>query len=737
MRVDELLKRCTVKLLVPEVRMVGTGFFVAPGLILTCYHVVKDAATATVAYADSLDYATATVEQTFPESDIALLSLDPPDEDLPCVLLGTDEPEATTQVSAFGYPDRFNEDGTPWQGIPLLLTVEGTTGDRPPFLQLTLGNVLPGMSGAPILDRATGRVCAMVKFTRDEDPLLGGGGILASTVADCLPEVVAAQAEYHRRDRRWSEARPLQPIVENLPKNKSQTFRGRESELARLQRQMAETGTVAITSILGMGGVGKTELALQYADRYRDSYPGGICWLPVRDANPSVELLRYSQGHLGLTLPEEQDLPQQLAHCWRHWPGEDEVLLVYDDVTDYRKIEAVLPPRQSRRFRTLLTTRQRNLATTVQDFPLETLKPEAALELLTALTGAERVSAEADTARALCDYVGYLPLGLELLGNFLKEKPDLTLARLLERLQKNRVKAKAFKAAHPGMTAKLGIVDAFDLSWQELGEEARQLACRLSLYALAPIPWGLVEAAVSEEEREDIADARDDELLKLSLVQRLEPGVYQLHQLVREFCLARLSERSDADDLKRAYCDAMVQLAQAMPQSPTQELIQNLSPVVPHMEEATARWQGFLADENQALLWPYVFLARFYEGQGFYAQAEPWYAACLNATRQRFGNEHPDVASSLNNLAGLYRAQGRYEQAEPLYVESLELRKRLLGEEHPDVASSLNNLAGLCESQGRYEQAEPLYVESLELMKRLLGEEHPSVASSLNNLAFL
>ena len=70
-------------------------------------------------------------------------------------------------------------------------------------------------------------------------------------------------------------------------------------------------------------------------------------------------------------------------------------------------------------------------------------------------------------------------------------------------------------------------------------------------------------------------------------------------------------------------------------------------------------------------------------------------------------------------------------------MQALELRKRLLGDEHPDVATSLNNLALLYDSQGRYSEADPLLVQALELRKRLLREEHPHVAASLNNLAYL
>ena len=90
------------------------------------------------------------------------------------------------------------------------------------------------------------------------------------------------------------------------------------------------------------------------------------------------------------------------------------------------------------------------------------------------------------------------------------------------------------------------------------------------------------------------------------------------------------------------------------------------------------------------------------------------------------GADHPDTASSLNNLAELYRAQGRYEDAEPLYDQALSIRRRVLGADHPSTARSLNNLAGLYYVQGRYSEAVPLYKEAVEIMERVLEVEHPN-----------
>ncbi|MEH2151404.1 tetratricopeptide repeat-containing protein, partial [Nostoc sp.] len=117
--------------------------------------------------------------------------------------------------------------------------------------------------------------------------------------------------------------------------------------------------------------------------------------------------------------------------------------------------------------------------------------------------------------------------------------------------------------------------------------------------------------------------------------------------------------------------------------------------------------------------------------EGKYSEAIPLAERELAIRKQILGEEHPDVAASLNNLAALYYAQRRDADAEPLFRQALEMRKRLLGEEHPDVAQSLNQLATLYNRQGRDADAEPLFRQALEMRKRLLGEEHPDVAQSL------
>ncbi len=486
-----------------------------------------------------------------------------------------------------------------------------------------------------------------------------------------------------------------------------------------------------------MGGVGKTELALQYAIKHRESYQGGICWLlALQDVG--LNIVKFARTHLDLNPPEispDFDLLAQVQYCWRNW-REGEVLLVLDNVTDYKQVKPYLPPSSSR-FKVLMTTRQR-LGPSIAKLPLDVLQPEAALELLRTLIDAERVDEEISQAESLCKWLGYLPLGLELVGRYLARKQDLSLAEMLRRLEKKRLEQPALVKPEDDMTAQQGVQAAFELSWQELNNTDKQLASLLSLFAPAPILWKWVEQCLPNVDAEELEESRDDKLINLHLLQRKEKGIYQLHPLLRQFFQAKLEVlpfQESWGNLKQGFATAMIAVAKDIPQTPTLEQITAISPAIPHLAEVANNLIQYVSDED--LILAFLGNARFYNGQGLYDQAEPWYEQCLEITKKRLGEEHPDVATSLNNLASLYYFQGKYSEAEPLYQHTLQLTQRLLGEEHPDVASSLNNLALLYHCQGRYTEAEPLYQHALQLTQRLLGEEHPHVATSLNNLALL
>lgn len=122
---------------------------------------------------------------------------------------------------------------------------------------------------------------------------------------------------------------------------------------------------------------------------------------------------------------------------------------------------------------------------------------------------------------------------------------------------------------------------------------------------------------------------------------------------------------------------------------------------------------------------------------GQYAEAEPILKQALLIRERALGPEHPDTATSLNNLAMLYEKQGKHREALPILERALVICEKALGPEHPDTIIGVNNLAIALISQGSYQAAAPLLKRALALREQLLGDEHPDTGKSVNNLAML
>jgi tetratricopeptide (TPR) repeat protein len=316
------------------------------------------------------------------------------------------------------------------------------------------------------------------------------------------------------------------------------------------------------------------------------------------------------------------------------------------------------------------------------------------------------------------------------------------------------------------MTAQRGVAAAFELSWNELDERGRYLGCLLSIFALAPIPWNLVEKCLSKDEsrekgiiqrwfptfsrlwlllmppkKVDVLDSRtwedirEDTLLDLNLIQKTTQGTYELHQLVRRYFQDKLNAMKEAEQLKSQFCRVIVGAARKIPDNITVEQVKEVEIDIPHITEIADNLAEYLSNDD--LITPFTRLGSFYEDQGLYPLAQPWLEKGKEIAEKRLDKNNSDIATVCNNLAGLYKSQGKYEAAEQLYLQAIEINKIALPENHPSLAINLNNLASLYYSQGKYEAAEPLYLQAIEIDKIALPENHPERAIDLNNLALL
>jgi tetratricopeptide (TPR) repeat protein len=523
-------------------------------------------------------------------------------------------------------------------------------------------------------------------------------------------------------------------------------FVGRKQDLKNLHEALQSEGKVSVCAVRGMGGVGKTELAIQYAlsEEFQQSYLA-CYWFSLNQGDLATQILLKASPYLAMpeALQKSGSVEAQVKWCWQNWhPSTGNILVIIDDVKNLADIPPALMPIASR-FKVMVTTRQRNLSPSFRELSLGILSEAESLELFTKIVdaqGSSRIENERETTKVICKYLGYLPLALELVANYLKDDEMLSLEDYLQQLHLED-ESLADEMVR-GITAERGVIAAFNLSWQRLTGLATQLAMLLGRLAAAAIPWqDLVEPTLNSlgyDKKTVIKEARK-QLANLSLIEIEDGKNIVIHTLLREYFRYQSKQEGDyfIHFLQRGIVRSGIAIAKTIPQTPVLADIERVSLAIPHLELLSQAMLDDIPNPDEDLFWAFNGLAWFYQGQAQYNLAERYKKNCLEAVQSRLGENHPDVASSLNNLAELYRSQGRYEEAEPLYLQALELTQRLLGENHPDVAASLNNLALLYESQGKYEEAEPLYLQALELTQRLLGENHPDVAQSLNNLAVL
>jgi tetratricopeptide (TPR) repeat protein len=253
---------------------------------------------------------------------------------------------------------------------------------------------------------------------------------------------------------------------------------------------------------------------------------------------------------------------------------------------------------------------------------------------------------------------------------------------------------------------------------------------RLLLAALGPLPEGLARQVLGDD-RETGLKRRN--LLGSYLVRQGE-GLQLFHKTLGEWLQSDQAGDFivDSDKARKDLAEALWKDCQDHQETPLQ--LTWKEPVIQWLPQ----WLRILFPEPMDEAKQASVLGTFLQGKlAEYRAAEPLYRRALEIQEQILGPEHPDTATSLNNLAILLDAQGKLAAAEPLYRRTLEIQEKVLGPEHPDTATSLNELASLLQAQGKLVEAEPLYRRALEIQEKVLGPEHPDTAHSLNDLASL
>jgi tetratricopeptide (TPR) repeat protein len=536
---------------------------------------------------------------------------------------------------------------------------------------------------------------------------------------------------------------PLPP-GSRMPFSRNPLFVGRADDLRWLAATLKGGATAAIGQVAaatGLGGIGKTNLATEFAHRYGQFFAGGVFWLSFAEpAGVAAEIAACGQAEaLGL-YGEADELSQdeQVALVLRAWQQPTPRLIVLDNCED-EELLAAWRPRIGGGCRVLLTSRsgEWDSALGVVVHRLGTLDRAESVALLRSLR-ANLSESEADT---IAEVLGDLPLALHLAGSFLraypKEQPTSYLARLDSALLNHPSLAGRGSRQSPTDHDR-DIARTFALSYDRLNAEdscdtdaRRLLACAACLAPGEPIPADLLQATLGRDLADETArlDAQDalSRLLALGMLDQEQGEALLLHRLLHAF----VSEVADDPEAQGAVEDALNSAAYQLNNTGYPAAMQ---PIAAHLRYATERTAG-RDDERAANLCGN--LAYHLDKLGDYAAARPLFEHTLAIYEQVLGPDHPTTAISLNNLAALHYATGNYVTARPLYERALVIREQVLGPSHPATATTLNNLAALHYAVGEYDAARSLLEHALRIHEQVLGPSHPDTAQSLSNLALL
>ncbi|HEX6903125.1 MAG TPA: tetratricopeptide repeat protein [Thermoanaerobaculia bacterium] len=575
------------------------------------------------------------------------------------------------------------------------------------------------------------------------------------------------------------------PRLHNLPfSTLGDLLKGRDEEIARLQASLQSSGNpTAITqaqTIHGLGGIGKTRLAVEYAWRSGDRYD--LALFVVADSPEALRLGLASLARPGLlALPEyEASAEAKALEAVLRWlQDHDRWLLILDNVDSKEAVQEVakILPLLSRGH-VLITSRVREWPPGIKRQPLETLTPDEAQRFLIDRTQEDRSPTDDDPAQALAlaEELGGLPLALEQAGAYIAHH-QMTLAGYLESWRAERDKVLVWHDAtimqYPASVAA---------TWQKTFERLSPTAAAILRLAafLAPEPIAqemfekgeeFVREAVKmfckETRRKAGKESIKDgiaELATYSMINR-KGDMFTVHRMVQQVMRTRIPaerrkewvERSlrvvnrfapfEASDVRtwpvwdrlRPHAVEVVQLADILEIAhPTVRLMSQLA-VLLHAKSLYTEAESLVRraldiDESAVNL---NNLAQVLAATNRLAEAEPLMRRALDIDEQAFGNQHPNVARDLNNLATLLQDTNRLAEAEPLMRRALDINEQAFGNQHPNVAIDVNNLATLLQDTNRLAEAEPLMRRALDIDEQAFGNQHPNVARDLNNLALL
>ncbi|KKZ68560.1 hypothetical protein EMCG_01008 [[Emmonsia] crescens] len=554
-------------------------------------------------------------------------------------------------------------------------------------------------------------------------------------------------------------------------------FIGREDYILRLWEVLQpDASSMQKVAILhGLGGIGKTQLAIQFARTNKNQF-SAVFFVNGNDKNNLVQSLaliakQVLGGQFGLDLEAcievEDDVNEQAERLlkWLAMDGNSNWLLIYDNVDQYSSsptknssssydIREFFPSTDHGSI--LITSRLSKTAELGTSFSVQKLPEYSAIELLQKCSGTEKNLEHATPApglRELALRLDGLPLAIVVAGSFIR-CTGMSFEKYLRNY--NDFWYELLAVAEPQRDYTNGsMLTTWTISYQEVlqrNASAAKLLLLLSSFHCEDVWYELLaKGTTSRDRRTWFADTVSNEikfsttiqhLVDFSLVQTsAQTNSYSMHPVIHDWCRYKLQQQADlsAEEMRRESQSLAIIAVGSMVALSSEKhywvVQRRLLPHVDHLQKLPQFDEFELQDP--AVAEAVHGFGKVYRDLGQLENAQRMYEQSLFLKEKTLGSDDPSTLRTINSLALAYRDQGRLELAETMYQRALSTKERVLGPEDVSTIDSLFGLGFLYQDEGKLEEAEAIQLRALAIREKTLGPDNPRTLDSLYGLGIL
>jgi tetratricopeptide (TPR) repeat protein len=527
-----------------------------------------------------------------------------------------------------------------------------------------------------------------------------------------------------------------------IPFGRNLRFVGRQDEIQNLEDLISVPDGPKKLAVTGLGGVGKTQIALELAYRMRDREPGcSIFWIPCTSYEAVEQAYMSIAQMVGLHNVEPAEVKERLRTYFSQ--TKEKWLLIFDNADEmdmWIKGNPAAPPLKdiipwSENGHVLFTSRNRQLAlklASVNVFPVSNVDQRTAKEILRKLLIRNDLFHDDHVTSALLEQLAFLPLAISQAAAYINQN-DMSLVRymsLLNEQEGSTIEMLSEDFEDDGRYAE--IQNPVATTWlvsflqiQQVDEIASDLLSFMACISPRDIPESILPSTTSEKRKLEALG-----LLKAYsfISAQVDDSVLSLHRLVHLATRNWLRKKKTFETWVEAAAE---QFDRIFPDNNhgNRSMWRDYLPHALYLVNNT-EFQDHQASHDN-------FLARIgscLRSDGRYIEAETLFQNVLKIRERIWGPEHPDTLTSVNKLGVVLKDQGKYEEAEAMHRRGLIGSEKVLGPEHLYTLNSVGNLGSVLAQQGKYEEAEAMHRRDLIGSEKALGPEHPDTLNSVSNL---